>query len=711
MESRESHRLLVPWVYDLGVWIFSLCLEIFFRETYPRGAWRVPKEGPVIIIAAPHANQFVDSVLLMHILKKYANRRVSFLIAGKSMREPYIGTIAGYMGALPVERAMDNVRPGEGTIYLPDPENDPTLVRGKGTNFSSPEFMVGGSLILPKAGKQSPESQAIAEIIGPEELRLRKTFVSVEKGEASDMLRTGSAFNVAPHIDQSDMFNAVFRELSDGGCIGIFPEGGSHDRTELLPLKAGAAIMALGALAQNPECGLSIIPCGMNYFHPHKFRSRAVIEFGNPIQVHPDQIKAYKAGGSEKRNAVGSLLETIYEGLAAVTQLSPDHETLTLIQATRRLYQPIQKKFLLPFIVELNRRLLQAYAHHQNDPQVIKLKKAVKDYNRRLRALGIKDHQVEWGNYKERPWILVFFTLIYRLCELVLLVIGTIPSLALFWPVFVITKVISSRKQRKALAASVVKLRGRDVVGTWKILVAMGLAPLLYTYYIIIVTAWLHYCRQKGHYCLAVPWWMNPTHYIPGGVRLPVFAVFFFGLMISVTFAGLRIGEVGMDVLKSLPPLILALNPWSYDSLVELRKQRQALSIQVAEAVNVFGPGTFPDFEAERVVDDPLSEDVYQSQLKVMPRSKSRSRVRDDSQYRSGNRSTSTQDGSLRPLTSSQLVEALEEVQKGTTSISGESVRSRAKTADGDRTGQSHSNSKIRSIDIDRTTEEAKKNN
>lgn len=27
--------------------------------------------------------------------------------------------------------------------------------------------------------------------------------------------------------------------------IGIFPEGGSHDRSELLPLKAGVALMAL----------------------------------------------------------------------------------------------------------------------------------------------------------------------------------------------------------------------------------------------------------------------------------------------------------------------------------------------------------------------------------------------------------------------------------------------------------------------------------
>ena len=40
----------------------------------------------------------------------------------------------------------------------------------------------------------------------------------------------------------------VFDHLLDDGCIGIFPEGGSHDRPDLLPLKAGVAVMALGAM-------------------------------------------------------------------------------------------------------------------------------------------------------------------------------------------------------------------------------------------------------------------------------------------------------------------------------------------------------------------------------------------------------------------------------------------------------------------------------
>lgn len=36
--------------------------------------------------------------------------------------------------------------------------------------------------------------------------------------------------------------------LTKGQSIVIFPEGGSHDRTDLLPIKAGVTVMALGAL-------------------------------------------------------------------------------------------------------------------------------------------------------------------------------------------------------------------------------------------------------------------------------------------------------------------------------------------------------------------------------------------------------------------------------------------------------------------------------
>lgn len=49
----------------------------------PRGAWNIPKTGPVIFIAAPHANQFLDPLLLFTEVRKESGRRVSMLTAAK----------------------------------------------------------------------------------------------------------------------------------------------------------------------------------------------------------------------------------------------------------------------------------------------------------------------------------------------------------------------------------------------------------------------------------------------------------------------------------------------------------------------------------------------------------------------------------------------------------------------------------------------------
>src|SRR5579871_76247 len=315
----------------------------------------------------------------MRVVRNEAKRRIVFLIAEKSIHRAFIGTMARAIGAVPVGRALDSTKCVPGKIYLPDPDNDPLLVRGTGTNFKSPDFQIGGLLVLPNVNHAAANAE-IMEIIGPEEIRLKKAFkgntainqltgkgLVVPDGQTEEEVKkrmqdeefSGTPFKVAPKIDQTKVYDAVFEKLNDGGCIGIFPEGGSHDRTELLPIKAGVAIMALGALAADPDCGLKIVPCGMNYFHAHKFRSRAVVEFGSPIEVPPELVDLYKKG--ERREAVSQLLNTVYQALVAVTVTSPDYDTLMLIQAARRLYNPTGKKLPLPMVVELNRRLVKGY--------------------------------------------------------------------------------------------------------------------------------------------------------------------------------------------------------------------------------------------------------------------------------------------------------------------------------------------------------------
>ena len=107
-----------------------------------------------------------------------------------------------------------------------------------------------------------------------------------------------------------------------------FRAGGSHDRTDLLPLKAGVSLMALGAMANNPGLKVKIVPVGMSYFHAHKFRSRAVVEFGSAMDVPNEFVDMFKQGGPKKREAVGKLLDLTYDGLKTVTIRAPDYDTL-----------------------------------------------------------------------------------------------------------------------------------------------------------------------------------------------------------------------------------------------------------------------------------------------------------------------------------------------------------------------------------------------
>jgi glycerol-3-phosphate O-acyltransferase/dihydroxyacetone phosphate acyltransferase len=206
--------------------------------------------------------------------------------------------------------------------------------------------------------------------------------------------------------------------------------------------------------------------------------------------------------------------------------------------------------------------------------------------------LGLRDHQVEYAKFSI---IQVLFTLVYRLSKLTLLAVGTLPGLLLFAPVFVATKSISRQKSKEALAASTVKLQGRDVMATWKLLVALAFAPAVYAFYTALFTYWTYRNRIQGYVPECVPLW---AMILLGMVLFP-----------TITFAALRIGEIGMDIVKSLRPLILSLNPSSANTLVKLRIRREELSHEVTELINTLGPNLFPDFDSARIVADPFRDD------------------------------------------------------------------------------------------------------
>jgi 1-acyl-sn-glycerol-3-phosphate acyltransferase len=80
-------------------------------------------------------------------------------------------------------------------------------------------------------------------------------------------------------------FDACYRALDQGAHLVIFPEGIMHPEPQLLPLKTGAARIALGAAARGTP-GVVIVPVGLVYEDRGRWRSRAVVRFGPPIPMH-----------------------------------------------------------------------------------------------------------------------------------------------------------------------------------------------------------------------------------------------------------------------------------------------------------------------------------------------------------------------------------------------------------------------------------------
>lgn len=110
-----------------------------------------------------------------------------------------------------------------------------------------------------------------------------------------------------------DAFAACFAHLREGGAIGIFPEGEASDETHLLPIRTGAARIALGAHSRG-AMGLRIVPVGLIYEDKQRARSRAYVRVGEPIELDSDLATNPSVPPDETdRDAVAALTQAIEE--------------------------------------------------------------------------------------------------------------------------------------------------------------------------------------------------------------------------------------------------------------------------------------------------------------------------------------------------------------------------------------------------------------
>lgn len=341
-------------------------------------------------------------------------------------------------------------------------------------------------------------------------------------------------------LDNSKAFEALFAVLAQGGAMGIFPEGLSHDEAQLAKLKTGAARIALGVAATFPGVEPKIVPSGLNYVHPKRFRSRVLLAFGPPITITASDVEAFRR---DERAAVRSLTDRIDAALRSLTINGSDWETVRVLDGVRRLYQPEQ--ITLEERAELARRFNDVYPRVKDEPEVRSIYQQVSAYLERLREVGLTDRDLRRNIGKLEIFGKIFWHLVLMFFWLPL----ALPGVPLFLPLLFSIRLLGPRLSPR-----------KDVVATTKLV--LGLVTTL---------------LMMGGLALLVGWFFG----VPWGLLT--------GLMLFFSFkATLRILERG-HALRRLVRTLMRLIALGRER-EELLKERARLEALVVSAVDRFRP-------------------------------------------------------------------------------------------------------------------------
>jgi len=205
------------------------------------------------------------------------------------------------------------------------------------------------------------------------------------KGAAEDAEVEGAP----ARVDNSDAFDALTAVLKGGAAFAIFPEGISHTRPELAPLKSGAARIVLAAAADGVP--VRVVPCGLSYRRRDRLRSRVLVQYGHPIDVDGAFLDAWR---DDPHKAAKALTATIGIALRGQTINAGDFETLRVLDGVKTLYRPTGRDFSLAEEAELMRRFVDHWARKQDIPEMRQLYDDVAIYLAELRALSLTDREL-----------------------------------------------------------------------------------------------------------------------------------------------------------------------------------------------------------------------------------------------------------------------------------------------------------------------------
>ena len=130
-------------------------------------------------------------------------------------------------------------------------------------------------------------------------------------------------------------FASAYEALRHDDLVLIFPEGVTQDVPYMAEVHTGAARIALGA-RHSGVGGIRIMPIGLHYENKAGFRSRALVNVGDAIDVDAwaDTRPGDVADGADDRDAVSDLTALIDERLRRSAPDFPDWPTADALELT-----------------------------------------------------------------------------------------------------------------------------------------------------------------------------------------------------------------------------------------------------------------------------------------------------------------------------------------------------------------------------------------
>ncbi|KAH9250098.1 hypothetical protein BASA81_012145 [Batrachochytrium salamandrivorans] len=421
------------------------------------------------------------------------------------------------MHGIPVVRAADKARgPPSSEAKLVDFRSDSNIVVGTSECQFMSSVKVSESLVTKGLGCAPLQ---IVEVLSDTEVRVKPPVKHEDEPDALTPLAlvfpSPVGFKILPKIDQSEMFAKTFDALGAGKCVCLFPEGGSSDRTDLLPLKAGVSVMALGAAAQGTK--VHVVPFGLNYNQASAWRSRVLVDVGQPIPIPNHVLEDFRQG--KKREAYAEFLTMVESGLRGVTLNAPDQQTLAVLKCMRRMYQGevelAPKRFM-----ELNRKFVLAFHKFRTNEEFLHLVELIDEYLEDIKYLSVRDKEVAkfQGVGSLCTSLVSLFKLMGSLLEVSVLFLFSVPAFVVFAPMLLRINRVVKKEVSKALAGSTVKVKAHDVVASQKIMGAVIWYPitvLVWALVLVLVGGLLQFLLP-GNAHTAHLIWILPVAFLVG---------------------------------------------------------------------------------------------------------------------------------------------------------------------------------------------------